>query len=168
MVEQRNSFSNKFDDFQTLIEESKNQSLMAIQRFERLEAQMVEQDKVWVDQTKAREEQAKAMAKQANAIVKNKKQKTQSQVKLLEKISRVMGEARQHKQKVASGPTKKPYDELRGQYLGNSHEAGEFHLSLVQVDNPICVTSGSPNTVDELKSHLFLVHFSVLFSSKNE
>ena len=38
MVEQRNHFSNKFDDFQVLIEELKNQSLMAKQRFERLEA----------------------------------------------------------------------------------------------------------------------------------
>ena len=58
MVEQRNHFSNKFDDFQALIKELKNKSLMAIQRFEQLEAQMAKvrakQDKVKVDQAKAR------------------------------------------------------------------------------------------------------------------
>ena len=47
-VEQRNHFSNKFNDFQVLIEELKNRSLMAKQRFEQLEAQRVEQAKVWV------------------------------------------------------------------------------------------------------------------------
>ena len=44
MVEQieRNNLFNKFDDFQVLIEELKKRSLVAIQHFERLEAQMVE------------------------------------------------------------------------------------------------------------------------------
>ena len=44
MVEkiERNNLFNKFDDFQVLIEELKKQSLVAIQHFERLEAQMVE------------------------------------------------------------------------------------------------------------------------------
>ena len=86
MVEQRNHFSNKFDDFQALIKELKNQSLMAIQCFERLEAQMVEQAKVRAGQAKARveqtktimEKQAKAMAKQVKAIVEERKQQTQS------------------------------------------------------------------------------------------
>ena len=38
MVDKRNNFSNKFDDFQTIIEGLKNRSFMVIQRFERLEA----------------------------------------------------------------------------------------------------------------------------------
>ena len=59
MVEQRINFFNKFDDFQALIEELKNKSLMAIQHFARLEAQMVEQAKVKADQGKARAEQTK-------------------------------------------------------------------------------------------------------------
>ena len=44
-----NHFSKKFDDFQVLIEELKNQILMVIQCFERLEAQMVEQAKVMAE-----------------------------------------------------------------------------------------------------------------------
>ena len=36
------------------------------------------------------------MAKQVKAIVEERKQQTQSQVKLLEEITRVMGETRQH------------------------------------------------------------------------
>ena len=69
MVEQRNHFSNKFDDFQ----ESKNQSLMAIQHFERLEAKMVEQAKVRVKQTKVMAEHAKVIADQAKANVEQTK-----------------------------------------------------------------------------------------------
>ena len=67
MVEQieRNRFSNKFDDFQVLIEGLKNQSLMAIQHFERFEAQMVEQAKVRVKHAKVMTKQAKVMAEQA-------------------------------------------------------------------------------------------------------
>ena len=34
MVEQKNKFFSKFDDFQALIEELKNKSLMAIKHFE--------------------------------------------------------------------------------------------------------------------------------------
>ena len=59
MVEQINNFFNKFDDFQAMIEELKNKSWMAIQHFERLEAQMVEQAKVKTDHGKARAEQTK-------------------------------------------------------------------------------------------------------------
>ena len=59
MVEQKNNFFNKFDDFQALIEELKNKCLMAIQHFRRLEAQMVEQAKVMVDQGKVRSKQTK-------------------------------------------------------------------------------------------------------------
>ena len=50
-------------------------------------------------------EQAKAMTEQAKAIVEERKQKSQSQVKLVEAISEVMGEARQQRQEVTSGPT---------------------------------------------------------------
>ena len=89
MVEQRNHFSNKFDDFQALIKEFKNQSLIARQRFERLEAQRVKQAKFMA-------EQAKVKADQAKVNVEKRKQQTQSQVKLLEATSRVMGETRQH------------------------------------------------------------------------
>ena len=81
------------------------------------------------------EEQAKAMAKQAKATVEEQKQQTNSQVKLLEATSRVMGETRQHKHKVVYKPTRKLFDELEAQYLGNFHEASEFHRSHVQVDN---------------------------------
>ena len=59
MVEQINNFFNKFDDFQALIEELKNKRWMAIQHFERLEAQMVKQAKVKADHGKARAEQTK-------------------------------------------------------------------------------------------------------------
>ena len=58
-----------------------------------------------------------------------------------------MGETRQHKQKVTSGPTRQLSDELGGQYPGNFREAGEFHRSHVQVDNPVSVICGSLNTV---------------------
>ena len=54
------------------------------------------------------------MAKQVKAIVEERKQKTQSQVKLLEEITRVMGETRQHTQKVASEPVRQLSDELEG------------------------------------------------------
>ena len=69
MVEQRNHFSNKFDDFQLSIEELKDQSLMATQCLEQLEAQMVEQAKVMVMQAKVMVMQAKVMAKQAKVKV---------------------------------------------------------------------------------------------------
>ena len=62
-----------------------------------------------------------------------------------------MGEIRQHKQNVTSGPTRQLSDELRGQYLGNFLEAGEFHCSHVQVDSLVSVTCGSLNTVKTLK-----------------
>ena len=111
IVEQRNHFSNKFDDFQVLKEELKNQILMATQCFERLEAQMVEKAKVKVkhakvmakqakvkaDQAKVRADQAKVRVDQVKVNVKEQKQQTQSQVKLLEATSGVMGETRQHK-----------------------------------------------------------------------
>ena len=58
-----------------------------------------------------------------------------------------MGETRQHKQNVASGLTRQLSDELKGQYLRNFHEAGEFHRSHVQVDNPVSVICGSLNTI---------------------
>ena len=61
MVEQSNHFSNKFDDFQALIEELNNQSLMVIQRFERLETQMVEQAKVKTDHAKTKAYQTKTI-----------------------------------------------------------------------------------------------------------
>ena len=80
MVGQRNHFSNKFDDFQALITELKNQSLIA----------------------KVMAKQAKVRADQAKVSVEERKQQTQSQVKLLEATSGVMGETRQHKHKVAS------------------------------------------------------------------
>ena len=54
------------------------------------------------------------MAKQVKAIVEKRKQQTQSQVKLLEEITRVMGETRQHTQKVSSGTIRKLSDELKG------------------------------------------------------
>ena len=99
MVEQteRNS-ANKFDDFQALIKEMKSQSLMISQR---LEAQMAEQAKATTDQTKV--------------IVEGLKQQSQSQVKLFEAISGVMGRMRQHRYKFTNGPAKKLSNELRGQ-----------------------------------------------------
>ena len=77
----------------------------------------------------------------------SKKKKTQSQVKLLEAASGVMGETRQHKKKLASRPTRQLSDELGGQYLRNFHEASEFHRSHVQVDHLLSVTCGSLNIV---------------------
>ena len=58
-----------------------------------------------------------------------------------------MGEMRQHKQNATFRPTRQLYDELGRQYLENFCEAGEFHRSHVQVDNPVNVTCGSLNTV---------------------
>ena len=72
-------------------------------------------------------------------------------MKLLEVTSGVMGKIRQHKQNVTSRPTRQLFDELKGQYLGNFREAGEFHRSHVQVDNLVSVTYGSLNTVKTLK-----------------
>ena len=77
------------------------------------------------------EEHVKIAIESAKAIVEERKQQTQFQVKLLEKISRVKREARQHKQKIAFGPANQPYDELEEQYSRNSCEIGEFHLSHV-------------------------------------
>ena len=82
MVEQRNHFFNKFDDFQVLIEELKNQSLMAKQHFKRLEAQMVEQAqmvrvkhaKVMTEQANVRSDQAKFGVDQARTSVEEQKQ----------------------------------------------------------------------------------------------
>ena len=54
MVEQRNHFSNKFDDFWELIEKLKNQSLIA--------KVMAKQAKVKVDQARVRAEQSKIRA----------------------------------------------------------------------------------------------------------
>ena len=51
-------------------------------------------------------DQAKVRADQAKANIEEQKQQTQSQVKLFEETSGVMGELRQHKQKVASRPTR--------------------------------------------------------------
>ena len=69
MVEQRNHFSNKFDDFQALIDELKNQSLIARQCLEQFEAQMVKQAKVMAEQAKVRADQAKVKAEQAKIRV---------------------------------------------------------------------------------------------------
>ena len=69
MVEQRNHFSNKFDDFQELIDELKNQSLISRQCFEQFEAQMVKQAKVIAEQAKVRADQAKVKAEQAKTRV---------------------------------------------------------------------------------------------------
>ena len=80
-------------------------------------------------------------------------------MKLLEATSGVKGETRQHKLKVASGPTRKLFDELGGQYPENFREAGEFHRSYVQVDNPMSVTCGSLNTV---KQQLLKMSFLIL------
>ena len=79
--------------------------------------------------------------------MEKRKQQTQSQVKLLEKILRVIGEVRQTKHKVTSGPAMQPFDELVGQYYENSREADDFHHSHVQVDNLMSVTGGHLNTV---------------------
>ena len=65
----------------------------------------------------------------------------------MEATSGVMGDTRQHKQKVAFGPTRQLSDDLEGQYLGNFHESGKFHRSHVQVDNPMSITRGRHNTV---------------------
>ena len=65
MVEQRNNFSNKFDDFQALIDELKNQSLIARQCLEQFEAQMVKQAKVMAEQAKVKADQAKVKVEQA-------------------------------------------------------------------------------------------------------
>ena len=58
-----------------------------------------------------------------------------------------MGETRYNKQKIASRLTRQLSNELGGQYLGNFGEAGEFHHSHVQFDNPISVTGGRSNIV---------------------
>ena len=71
-------FANTFDDFQALIEEMMNRSLV--------------------------------ITYPAKAIVDGLKQHSCSQVKLLEVVSGVMGEKRQHKQKVSSGPTRQLSD----------------------------------------------------------
>ena len=65
----------------------------------------------------------------------------------MKKISRVMREEGQHKQKVAFGLTRQLSNNLNGQYSENSREAGEIHRSHVQVDNLVSVTSGRPNTI---------------------
>ena len=67
-------------------------------------------------------------------------------MKLLEATSGVIGEMRQHKQNVASRPTRKLSDELGGQYPKDFHKPGEFHHSHVQVDNLVSVTCGNLNT----------------------
>ena len=73
MVEQRNHFSNKFDDFQALIDELKNQILIARQCLEQFEAQMVEHAKVMAEQAKVRADQAKVKAEQAKIKAKQAK-----------------------------------------------------------------------------------------------
>ena len=65
MVEQRNNFSNKFDDFQALIDELKNQSLITRQCLEQFEVQMVKQAKVMAEQAKVKAYQAKVKVEQA-------------------------------------------------------------------------------------------------------
>ena len=64
---------------------------------------MVEQAKAWVEQVQ-----------QAKATVEGLRQQSQSQVKILEAISRVMEEVKQHRHEVVSGPARKLFDELRG------------------------------------------------------
>ena len=75
---------------------------------------MVERAKVRIEQGKIKTDQAKVRANQTKVSVGERKQQTQSQVKLLEATSGVMGEMRQHKQEVAFGPTRQLSDELEG------------------------------------------------------
>ena len=88
---------------------------------------------------KVRVDRVKVRANQAKVNVEERKQKTQSKVKLFKATSGVMGEMRQHKKNVVY--------ELEGQYPKDFHEAGEFHRSHVQVDNSMSVTYGSLNTI---------------------
>ena len=81
-MEPRNHFSNKFDDFQALIDELKNQSLIARQCLEQFEAQlMVKQAKVMAEQAKVRANQAKVKVEQANIKAEQAKMKV-DQVKV--------------------------------------------------------------------------------------
>lgn len=88
-------------EFQSFTEEMGNQSLMITQH---LEEGMTKQTKAMVEKAKVvMAKQAKAMDKQAKAIMEGMKQQSQSQLKILEAISRFIGEARQQRHKVASG-----------------------------------------------------------------
>ena len=69
-----------------------------------------------------------------------------------------MVETRQHKQKFAFGPTRQLSDELGGQYLGNFHEASEFHNSHVQVDNSVNVSCRSLTIVRTVNSQNVFSH----------
>ena len=70
------------------------------------------------EEAKVRVDQAKVRADQAKVSVEELKQQTQSQVKLLEATSGVIGGTRQQKHKVASRPIRQPSDELGGSTLG--------------------------------------------------
>ena len=61
----------------------------------------------------------------------------------MEATSRVIRDIRQHKQKVAFGHGGREYP----RNFKNFREVGEFLYSRVQVDNPVSVTGGLPNTV---------------------
>ena len=63
--------------------------------------------------------------------MEERKQQSQSQVKLFEANSRVMGGARQPKEKVASRPTKQLFDELGG-------NTPEIFMKLVNFISHIC------------------------------
>ena len=69
-----------------------------------------------------------------------------------------MGETRQHRQKVAFGPTRQLSRDLEGQYPRNFREASEFQLSHVQVDNLVSVASGHPNTIKTVTPQNVLSH----------
>ena len=86
------------------------------------------------------------------------KQHFRSQVKPLEAVWGVMGGASQHRQEIASRPTRQLFDELGRQYSRNSCEVGKFNYSHVHVYNsydlplhrrgevtPVSITSGCPN-----------------------
>ena len=80
---------------------------MTKQRFERIEAQMVEQvmarvkhAKIMAEWAKVMVEQAKVKVDQVKVSVEERKKQTQSQMKLLEATSGVMGETRQTNKKL--------------------------------------------------------------------
>ena len=74
----------------------------------------VKHAKVMTEQANVRSDQARVGVDQAKTSVEERKQQNQSQVKLLDETLGFMRETRQHKQKVASGPTRQLSDELKG------------------------------------------------------
>ena len=51
---------------------------------------------------------------------------------------------------------------------GPSQQRGRGNIVSETVDRPMPTAPARAYAIDELKSHLFLVHFSVLFSSEND